>query len=125
LNPSCLGSSRIRRPNVSHQRMLGAAIRWVRSMTGRRARSYPASAPGTVSASASAAASAIESSMAILVPEPMDGCAVCAASPSSTRFRYDQLRLRTTRKLVHFVLFTSSGPPPSRSRNTSAISFCE
>ena len=46
----------------------------------------------------SAHASAIASSIASFVPEPIEKCAVCAASPSSTTFSWCQCSLRTVGK---------------------------
>ena len=39
--------------------------------------------------------------MASLVPEPIEKCAVCAASPISTSCSWNHARLRTRTKLVH------------------------
>ena len=50
--------------------------------------------------SRNAHASAIASSIASLVPEPIEKCAVCAASPSSTTFPWRQRALRTVTKLI-------------------------
>ena len=65
--------------------------------TPRRPR-RPASASGTVASVRSAAASAIASSMASLVPEPTEKCAVWAASPSSTTLSQCQRAFRTVGK---------------------------
>ena len=69
-------------------------------------------------ASSSAATSAMASSMAILVPEPTEKCAVCAASPSRATAvrlkgpaRCRHRCVRQVRKLPHRELFTSSGQP--------------
>ena len=40
-------------------------------------------------------------SMASLVPEPMEKCAVAAASPISTMFRYDHFSQSTRGKFSH------------------------
>ena len=65
------------------------------------------------SASLSAQASAIASSIASFVPEPIEKCAVCAASPSSTTFSWRQCSLRTVWKFSHFELLATSVWPPS------------
>src|SRR5947199_3716983 len=69
-----------------------------------------------------ALASAIASSMASLVPDPMEKCAVCAASPISTVFPWCQLVLRTKGKLSQIDRLESSRWPArssakSRSQN--------
>src|SRR6266581_9302953 len=50
--------------------------------------------------------------MASLVPEPMEKCAVCAASPSSTTFRCRQDPQRTVVNVVHRELFANKLCPP-------------
>jgi len=46
--------------------------------------------------------------MASLVPEPIEKCAVCAASPSSTTLPSRQVRHLTVLKVVHRELFATS-----------------
>ena len=53
-------------------------------------------------------ASEIASSIASLVPDPIEKCAVCAASPSSTTFPRRQNGLRTVTKLIQRVRFSIS-----------------
>src|SRR5512140_3374248 len=62
-------------------------------------------------------ANATASSIASFVPDPIEKCAVCAASPSSTTFPEHQRRLRTVTNPSHLELFASSGRPPSSSAN--------
>ena len=59
-----------------------------------------------MSPSRTAHASEIASSIASLVPEPIEKCAVCAASPSSTTFSRRQNGLRTVTKLIQRVRFS-------------------
>ena len=59
--------------------------------------------------------------MASLVPEPMEKCAVCAASPSSTTFRCRQVPHRTVVNVVHRELFANSSCPPSTSAHRPRI----
>ncbi len=56
-----------------------------------------------------AQASEIASSIASFVPLPIEKCAVCAASPSSTTFPRRQNGLRTVTKLIQRVRFSISG----------------
>ena len=49
------------------------------------------------------------SSIASLVPEPIEKWAVCSASPSNTTFSKFHCAFFTSRKLIHFELFESSG----------------
>jgi hypothetical protein len=60
-------------------------------------------------------ASAIASSIASLVPEPTEKCAVCAASPSSTTLPSCQRRQRTVGKARQIERLASSRWPPSSS----------
>src|SRR5215472_6612777 len=57
--------------------------------------------------------------MASLVPDPIEKCAVCAASPISTTLPCRQLRQRSVPKLIHLELLASIAWPysmwPSRS----------
>ena len=69
--------------------------------------------------------------MASFVPDPIEKCAVWAASPSSTTLPRCQLSLRTSRKLVHserLVMrrwpFSSSENSASHARSDSASSIC-
>ena len=55
---------------------------WIFSTSTPRSASYAASAAGRAWRSDSAPASAMASSSASLVPDPMEKCAVCAASPT-------------------------------------------
>ena len=59
--------------------------------------------------------------MASLVPDPIEKCAVWAASPSSTRLPPCQRWLRTVVKLSHLELLVSTAWPPSSSAKISAI----
>ena len=61
-----------------------------------------------MSSHCTAHASAIASSIASFVPEPIEKCAVCAASPSSTTFSCRQNALRTVTKLIQRVRFSIS-----------------
>lgn len=65
--------------------------------------------------SSTQAARARASSTASLVPEPMEKCAVCAASPSSTVLPYDQCALTTVRNTVQEELLLRSGRLPRAS----------
>ena len=64
----------------------------------------------------SAETSAIASSTASFVAEPIEKCAVCAASPSSTMLSWNQRSTFTVGKLSHLELFASSWWPSSSSR---------
>nr|WP_308076565.1 FAD-dependent monooxygenase [Streptomyces hydrogenans] len=127
--PNWAGAMCRRRPNVSHQRMLGSAHSWVRVTRARRSRSYAANAARGSASRSRAAASAIASSIASLVPEPTVKCAVWAASPRRTAFPSDQRALRTIRKVAHRLRLPSSLCPPrwsaksslSRSRDASSL----
>ena len=59
--------------------------------------------------------------MASLVPEPMEKCAVCAASPSSTTFRCRQVWHRTVVKVAHRELLANNSCPPSTSAHRPRI----
>ena len=61
-----------------------------------------------MSPSRTAHASEIASSIASLVPLPIEKCAVCAASPSRTTFPSRQRSLRTVTKLIQRVRFSTS-----------------
>ena len=58
--------------------------------------------------------------MASFVPEPIEKCAVWAASPSSTTLPRCQLALRTSRKLVHNERLVISRWPRSSSANSAS-----
>jgi hypothetical protein len=55
-----------------------------------------------------------------LVPEPIEKCAVCAASPSSTTFSWCQAALRTVTKLIQREWLPISRWPSSASANSSS-----
>ena len=59
--------------------------------------------------------------MASLVPEPMEKCAVWAASPRSTTFPSCQLSQRSVAKLSQRELLASRAWPPSTSPSSSSI----
>src|SRR3954453_5177836 len=61
----------------------------------------------------------IASSMASLVPEPIEKGAGGAAAPSRTRFSWRQDALRTVVKLIHCDLLAISRWPSSTSANSS------
>ncbi len=100
LNANRSASCPVRRSIVSNHSRLACAARWVDSTTGRRSASYAANACSTVGCSPRLAARARASSRASLVPEPIEKCAECAASPSSTTFRCRQVALRTVVKRI-------------------------
>ena len=56
--------------------------------------------------------------MASLVPEPMEKCAVCSASPSSTRLACDQRALCTSGNCRQIELLEISAWPSSASAKT-------
>ena len=87
---------------------LATAARWVLATSGLRAASYAASAAGTPSSRRSADTSSVASSTASFVAEPIEKCAVCAASPSSTMLSWNQRSTFSVGKLSHLELFTSS-----------------
>lgn len=58
--------------------------------------------------------------MASLVPEPMEKCAVWAASPSRTTFSWRQVRLRTVAKRSHLELLGMSRCPSRWSARSSS-----
>ena len=68
-----------------------------------------------------ASASAIASSIASLVPEPIEKCAVALASPSSTMLSLTQRLLRIIGKLRHIERLVSSGCPSRNQPKISAI----
>ena len=77
---------------------LGRALECSRPPAGARPRRRRGR-PRPSGAAASASCRAMASSMASLVPEPIEKCAVWAASPSSTTLPWCQRRLRTVGKL--------------------------
>ena len=58
--------------------------------------------------------------MASLVPEPMEKCAVCAASPISTTLPWCQRAQRTVVKFTHRELLPMISCPPSASPDPAA-----
>ena len=124
LNANCIGSWSTYCPRFSNHSRLACAARCVDSTTGRRSVSYAANASSRLGSSCKQAASAKASSIASLVPEPIEKCAVWAASPMSTTFWCRQVSLRTVPKLTHFELFanTSTCPEPVEGSSTSAKS---
>ena len=84
------------------------AARWVLATSGLRAASYAASAAGTPSSRRSAVTSSVASSTASFVAEPIEKCAVCAASPSSAMLSWNQRSTFSVGKLSHLELFVSS-----------------
>jgi hypothetical protein len=83
----------------------------VETTTGRRSASYADSAASSVGCSCRHAASASASSIASLVPDPMEKCAVCAASPSRMTFSCRHVSLRTVVNLIHRELFACTACP--------------
>ncbi len=78
----------------SYQPALASAAAMILSTIGRRAASYARSAAGrSPVGSRRALARAMASSKARRVPEPMEKCAVWAASPTRTRLPADQRAL--------------------------------
>ena len=71
-------------------------------------------------ASRNAQASATASSIASFVPEPIEKCAVCAASPSSTTLSAHQRALRTVTKLIHLELLAMQRGHRRARRRTAA-----
>ena len=59
--------------------------------------------------------------MASLVPEPMEKCAVCAASPSSTTFSCRQVWHRTVVNVAHRELLATRSCPSSTSAHSSRM----
>src|SRR3954449_2808765 len=68
----------------------------------------------------SALTNAMTSSSASRVPEPIEKCAECSASPTSTMFLNDQCSFQIQGKLRHTDLFDNSGCPSSVLANTSS-----
>ena len=67
-----------------------------------------------------ASASAMASSIASLVPEPIEKCAVCTASPISTTLSWYQRSLRTVGKLRHNDMLVSRRWPPKSGANRAS-----
>src|SRR6187431_550877 len=98
---SCMCSA-----NRSYQVALPLAPATSFSRMGRRAASNPCNAAGILLAlTASALSSAIASSIASLVPEPIEKCAVCNASPISAQLRADHFSLWTIGNCRQIELF--------------------
>src|SRR6202158_4114024 len=116
---NCTGSNSQNRSTCSNQTSDTSAACWVFSTSSRRPSSYCLNAASTVGARCMASASAIASSIASLVPEPIEKCAVALASPSSTMLSLTQRLLRIIGKLRHIERLIRSGCP---SRNQSNIS---
>ena len=108
-------------PMFSNHSSEAWAARCVDSTTGRRSCSYAASAAATVGCSCRHAARASASSIASLVPDPIEKCAVWAASPSSTTLPSYQCSLRTVVKLSHLELLVRTSWPWSSSAKISLI----
>src|ERR1700730_2632658 len=115
---NCTGSKSQNRSTCSNQTSDTSAACWVFSTSSRRPSSYCCNAPSTVGARCMASARAIASSIASLVPEPIEKCAVALASPSSTMLSLTQRLLRIIGKLRHIERLVSSGWP---SRNQPKI----
>src|ERR1700744_4616099 len=73
----------------------------------------------------SALVSAIASSIASRVPEPMEKCAECSASPISTRLPDHHCSFQIHGKLRHTDLFESNLCPWSVSENTCSQMACD
>ena len=98
---SCMCSA-----NRSYQIALPLAPVTSFSRMGRRAASKPCNAAGILFAlTDNALSSAIASSIASLVPEPTEKCAVCNASPISTQLRADHFWLWTIGNYRQIELF--------------------
>ena len=121
LNPNWIGSWSTYCARFSNHSRLACAARCVESTTALRSSSYAASAAATESSSCRQAARVSASSIASLVPEPIEKCAVCAASPSSTTLSCTQCSLRTVVKLIQRELFAITSCPSSTSANSSRI----
>ena len=63
--------------------------------------------------------------MASLVPEPMEKCAVCAASPSRTTFWCRQVWHRTVVNVVQRELLANNSCPSSMSAHRSRMRSIE
>jgi hypothetical protein len=87
----CRGSRRWWRLACSNHSRLCCAAVWMRPAIGLRSASYAASAAATsFGCLPTAAARPMASSIASLVPEPIEKCAVCAESPTSATFSWNQ-----------------------------------
>src|SRR6187431_3773232 len=94
-------------------------------MTGRRVFSKCVSASYTLTVCRNDSASAIASSIASLVPEPIEKCAVCRASPISTMLPYDQFSFQIQGKFRHADLLEINGWPSSVSAKISSQIACD
>ena len=117
---NCSGARCRYRFAPSNHSMLVCAERCSDSTTGLRSSWYAFSAASTVGSRSMAVASPIASSRASLVPDPMEKCAVCAASPTSATFPATQCSLRTTPKESQPELFPTKPCPSSRPAKTSS-----
>ena len=110
------GASAMCSAKRSYQAALALAPVTSFSTIGRRAASNAGSAAATSSpCAASARSSAMASSMASRVPEPMEKCAVCSASPISTYLPWCQRLFQTSGNRRQIELLEISGWPPSAS----------
>src|ERR1700733_11466151 len=57
--------------------------------------------------------------MASLVPDPIEKCAVCAASPNKTTRSERHERFRTVTKLIHLELLANTDRPCNADANVS------
>ena len=130
LKANCSGSWWTYWSRFSNHSRLACAARCVERTTALRSVSYVASAAPRSSPSSTAscrqAARASASSIASLVPEPIEKCAVCAASPRMTtalcrRPVCTQCSLRTVVKLIQRELLARTSWPSSTSANSSRI----
>ncbi len=113
-----------RRSCSNHTKDTSAAC-WVRSTSSRRAASNRARHSGTPPPAMKAACSAIASSMASLVPEPMEKCAVALASPRRTTLPLVQRAQRIIGKRRQWEGLVRSRWPASSSRNTPSMKRAE
>src|SRR5580700_9036230 len=111
LKANCNGSWCTYWPRFSNHSRLACAARCVDTTTGLRSASYAASALATLGCSCRHAARASASSIASLVPDPIEKCAVCAASPRRTTLACDHAALRTVVKLIHRELLPCTECP--------------
>ncbi len=121
LKTNCAGCCPAYMPMFSNHSSEACAARCVDSTTGLRSAWYASSASATVGRSCRQAASARASSMASLVPDPIEKCAVCAASPSSTTLPSYQRSLRTVVKFSQRELLVRTRWPASSAAKISAI----
>ncbi len=121
LNANCIGSWWAYWPRFSNHSRLACAARCVDSTTGLRSASYAASAASRSSCSCRQAASANASSIASLVPDPIEKWAVWAASPRRTTLPWRHDSFRTVVKLIHRELLASTSWPSRASANSSRM----